>query len=256
MGLKFIFILCLLLAVITSSCSSGDEQAVSPYFFEPYVPDILPNVTHQSEISWFENIAGNDGSITIYNELTGVTTGAEIISKTDCYSVIWFVILIPVEEFCLTDYSYTVSIPLDIGINHITLTATDPGGYVSIEKTYSIERVNYSPVSDNEPNDSIELAENVTAPTTIFDDGTNDSSIDYFLLTAEESREYTMIITSEHNYVAVSVYNLSQVNVADSDDTFPSGKYINGGYVNLWLNSGEQVFVLPYAYGEYTLGIY
>lgn len=256
--LHYKFVLVLLLALISISCSEGGEGGGSPYYFNPYVPEEFPNTTYQSEITWFENIGGNDvGSITVYNELTGDASGAEINSMTECYNVLWlFFIIIPIEETCITDYSYIITVPLDVGINNLTLTATDIGGHVVVEKSFSVERVDYVPVSENEPNDSFALAENVLAPVTISGEWTNATAGDYFLLTAQESREYTMVITSEDSHASVSVYNLSLEGVAGSSETFFSGHYERGGYLNIWLNSGEQVYVFPYTYGNYILGIY
>ena len=255
-GFHYKYMLFLLLAIFSNGCSEDDGNSANPYYFVPYVPDELPNVTYQSEISWFENIAGNDvGSIVIYNERTDEQTSAQINSKTECFNVIWLLfLLIPIEETCLADYSYIATVPLDIGINQLTFTATDIGGTVAIEKSFSVERVDFITVSENEPNHPLDIAENVLAPTTISGEATNEA--DYFLLTAEESREYTILITSEDSYAAVAVYNLSLDIVADSDDTFFSGSYAKGGYVILWLNVGEQVYVDAFAFGSYILGIY
>jgi hypothetical protein len=251
-------VLVLLLVLFATSCSQGGEESGSPYYFNPYVPEDFPNATYQSEITWFENIGGNDvGSITVYNELTGAASSAQINSKSECYNVIWLlIIIIPIEETCITDYSYIITVPLGVGINNLNLIATDIGGYVVEEKSFSVERVDYVPVSENEPNDSFSLAENVLAPVTISGEWTNGTAADYFLLTAQESREYTMLITSEDSHASVSVYNLSLDTVASSGETFFSGHFEKGGYLNIWLNSGEQVYVLPYTYGNYILGIY
>lgn len=247
-------LLFLLLSFFVASC--GSEDAGTTYYFKPYVPSYLPHVTYQSEIVWFENIGGDDaGSISIYNELTGVTSSVELISQTQCYNVIWLLfIIIPIEETCFTKYSYIATVPLDIGVNYLTFTATDAGGTVTSQNNFSVERVAYAPVSETEPNDSYSLAENVLAPATI--SANTDFYGDYFLLTAEENREYTIVITSDDSSPSVGVYNLSLIKVAESGEAFFSGHYKNGGYVNLWLNTGEQVYILPYARDNYVLGIY
>lgn len=135
-------VLIILLAIIISSCNSGGEgDSGSSNYFMPSLPDNLISTTYKSEITWGGNISGNDfGSIDIFNELTGESTTAQIVSKEKCYWAIWFIILIPVD-FCVTDFTYVATVPLDIGPNLITVTATDVSGDEVISKSYSIERL-------------------------------------------------------------------------------------------------------------------
>lgn len=249
--------LIILLSIIIFSCSDGGDGN-SPDYFTPYLPDELPNKTHQTTTAWHSSITANTaGHITVYNALTDEYSYAEIITDEDCYDTLWlFFVVIPVEPFCLHDYSYSISVPLDVGINQLTLTTG--GGAEIINREYSIERTDLVAIDEQEPNDDYYDAQPIFSPIAINGVVGNNNYYDTYVLTANESRVHTVIITGTDGYLKFYIedYLLGLISTSEYENYFFSGSYIGARYANFELHAGEQAYITVCCSDSYLLGVY
>ncbi len=263
MNYIFKYGLIILLTFTVAACSDdGGGVTGNPDFFLQSLPEELPDTTHQSEIAWYSEVVGDDVTyINIYNELTGESAVVDITSKERCYDVLWLIfIIIPVEPFCLSDYSYSTTIPLAIGVNNITVSAVNNDGDETV-KTYTVERVDIPGIDEMEPNNDYYDAQVVYAPTAIsgmVSVRDPDDRYDTYLFTADESRQYTVVTTGVDGYPGFSIQDADLGLIAESasDNYFFTGRYVGAYYVNFWLETGQQAYVSVCCNDSYLLGIY
>lgn len=265
-------IICILCLVLSACGSDDGNESTSKDYFNSYLPEELPLSTHQTELVWQSRISSNTGgSIVLFNELLSETGYAVISSDTKCTDYLWlFYFVVPVD-FCLTDYAYIARVPLGIGVNPITVTAYNSTGLVEDTKTYIVKRQNYLPEPELEPNDDYYDAEYVSPPIVIQGEVGNDGSYDTFTITADTTRDYTVVITGAEDVTATeytpyptrefpsfTVEDIYTEKVTDSNDDkyFFSGVFLNGRYANFSLEAEERVFITVCCSGEYLLGIF
>lgn len=268
-SLIVLYLCCMLLA----ACGSGDGGETNQTdFFNAYLPEELPLSTHQTELVWQSDASSNNGGkVEIYNELLGEINYAVISSDTQCYDYIWLFFFIFPTDFCLTDYAYIARVPLGIGVNPITITTSTLSGFVEETRTYTVTRYDYTPELEIEPNDDYYDAKFLSPPVVIQGEVSNKDIYDTFTITADSTRDYTVVITGTEDvtasqytpyptrnfpYFIVEDINTEMITGSDDDNYFFSGLLLNGRYANFRLVAGEQAFITVCCYGDYLLGVF
>lgn len=133
----------LILAGCNDSESGGD--AIAP--IKAWFPE-LNSYTYSEAVLIDGDLWGiGNGSIEIYNSLTGQKITAQQLTQEECYDggyiflFPFFFIPIKIGEYCTSDESFAAVVPVDIGINEITAEVLDNTGAVLQSKSYSVERL-------------------------------------------------------------------------------------------------------------------